>query len=295
VIDLALDSGSSVETARRTLARAFRSHGLDTPDLDARVLTAHVLGLDRTQLAAAGARRLTPEESNKMRLSGARRLNREPVARIVGRKEFWNLNLAITDAVLVPRPETETVVEAALCAIEERHIRSQPLKILDIGTGSGALVLALLSELPNAMGVATDRSLQALRVARDNAERSNLGERAIFVASNYGAALSGTFDLIVSNPPYVATNDLATLAPEVRDHDPRLALDGGPDGLRSYVAIAADAYRLLAPQAQLVVEIGAGQAEAVSALLNAAGLQVQSPYSCDLAGIPRALCAARRP
>jgi release factor glutamine methyltransferase len=292
-MELTLDAGLSVEAARRALARAFRSQGLDTPDLDARLLTAHALNLDHTQLATAASRDLTAEETDKVKASGTRRLNREPIARIVGHKEFWNLTLTITGDVLVPRPETETVVEVALSAMEERGARLQPLRILDIGTGSGALLLALLKELPNAVGVGTDRSVRALEVARHNALHANLHKRAGFVASNYGAALAGSFDLIVSNPPYIATADLATLEPEVRDHDPPLALDGGPDGLRSYEAIATDARRLLALQAHLVVEIGANQSAAVSALLTAAGLEVKTPYGHDLAGIPRALCATK--
>jgi release factor glutamine methyltransferase len=292
-VELALDAGLSIEATRRALARAFRSRGLDTPDLDARLLTAYALGLDHTQLATAGSRHLTPEETDKVKVIGARRLNREPIARIVGRKEFWNLTLTITDAVLVPRPETETVVEVALSAMEEHGTCLRPLRILDIGTGSGALLLALLKELPSAVGIGTDRSLRALEVARLNAHRSGLGTRAGFVATNYGAALAGAFDLIVSNPPYIATNDLATLEPEVRDHDPALALDGGPDGLRCYEALAIDACRLLAPQAHLIVEIGANQSAAVGAVLTAAGLKVKTPYGHDLAGIPRALSATK--
>jgi release factor glutamine methyltransferase len=294
-MELALDTALSVETARRALSRAFRDHGLESPDLDARLLTAHALGLDHSQLAAAATRSLTRMEVDKVNAVAARRLNREPVARILGRKEFWNLTLTIDGTVLVPRPETETVVEAALEMVAARGLRSHAIRILDMGTGSGALLLALLSELPNAFGVGTDLDVGALLVARDNAKRLGFERRIVFVAGNYGAAVAGGFDLVVANPPYVASNDLATLAPEVRDHDPVLALDGGADGLRAYRAIAGDAARLLACEAHLVVEIGIGQRAAVSALFADAGLDIGPGVRRDLAGIPRALSAKKFP
>jgi release factor glutamine methyltransferase len=285
----------SVDAARRALSRAFRDHGLESPDLDARLLTAHALGLDHSQLAAAATRDLTRSEVDKVNRAAARRLSREPVARILGRKEFWNLTLTITEAVLVPRPETETIVEVALEVIAARGLRSGAIRILDLGTGSGALLLALLSELPNAFGVGTDLDVDALVVARDNAARFGVGRRAVFVAGNYGDAVAGGFDLVVANPPYVATNDVATLAPEVRDYDPILALDGGADGLHAYRAIADVADRLLLREAHLVVEIGIGQGAAVSALFAAAGLDIRPGVRRDLAGIPRALSAKKFP
>jgi release factor glutamine methyltransferase len=295
MMDLALDTGLSVGAARRALARAFRDHGLQSPDLDARLLTAHALGLDHSQLAAAATRDLTRTETDKVNALAARRLNREPVARILGRKEFWNLTLTINEAVLVPRPETETVVEAALEVVGAHALRSRTIRVLDIGTGSGALLLALLSELPNAFGVGTDLDVGALVVARDNTKRLGFERRTVFVASEYGAAVAGGFDLVVSNPPYVAFKDLATLAPEVRDHDPILALDGGEDGLRAYRAIAADADRLLSREAHLIVEIGIGQSSAVNALFAEAGLDIRLGVRRDLAGIPRALSAKKFP
>jgi release factor glutamine methyltransferase len=220
-----------------------------------------------------------------------RRLAHEPVARIVGHKEFWGLRLAVTPAVLVPRPDTETVVECALA--QARAQGARPRRILDLGTGSGALLLALMSEWPDAYGIATDTSAAALRVARANAEALGLAARAAFIACDFGAALAGGFDIVVSNPPYVASRDIASLAPDVRDHDPHGALDGGPDGLAAYRAIAADARRLLAPAGLLVLELGAGQAAEVAALLRQAGLDVMEPIA-DLAGIPRAI-SARHP
>jgi release factor glutamine methyltransferase len=281
--------GVSVGTARRLLAKAFRGAGLDSPELDARILAGHALSLDHSALAASSERPLETEEVVALAELACRRLEREPIARILGMREFWGLALQVTPATLVPRPETETVVEAALAAIDAWGPRMRALRILDLGTGTGALLLALLSELPNAFGVATDASLPALQSARGNAERLALASRARFVTCDFGAALGGGFDLVVSNPPYVASGDIAALAPEVR-HDPRLALDGGPDGLACYRAIATDAARLLAPGGHIVVELGLGQEAAVAGFMKAGGLAV-SPARHDLSGIPRALVA----
>ena len=281
--------GVSVGTARRLLAKAFRDAGIDSPELDARILAGHALGLDHSALAASSERPLETEEVVTLTELACRRLEREPIAHIVGMREFWGLPLQVTPATLVPRPETETIVEAALAAIDATGPRTRALRILDLGTGTGALLLALLSELPQAFGVATDCSLAALKTARGNAERLALASRARFVACDFGAALAGGFDLVVSNPPYIASGEIAALAPEVR-RDPRLALDGGPDGLACYRAIATDAARLLAPGGHIVVELGLGQEAAVAGFMKAAGLAV-SPARHDLLGIPRALVA----
>ncbi len=261
----------TVAGARRAWANKFRACGIDSPELDARMLVGHALGLDHAALAAAAAARsLNIDEENAIGALAQRRLAREPVARILGWKEFWSLPLRVDASTLVPRPETETVVEAALAAIDADGLRSRPLRIADLGTGCGAILLALLSELPHALGVGTDASAAALSVARDNASRLGLA-RARFVACDVAAALRGPFDLIVSNPPYIASADIATLAPEVRDFEPRRALDGGADGLDFYRAIAAAAPALLAPGGVLIVELGAGQAQAVGAFFAAGG------------------------
>jgi release factor glutamine methyltransferase len=293
VTELTIRAGLTIADARRHLANVFRNHRIDSPDLDARLLTSYALGLDHTGLVAAAGHSLSQDEADRIVALGRRRLGHEPVARILGRKEFWSLTLAVTDAVLVPRPETESVVETALAAIDANGPRSRPLRVVDIGTGSGALLLALLSELPNAFGVGTDRDPSALVVASRNATSVGLRGRSAFLACDYGQALLGGWDLIVANPPYVASGEIATLAPEVRNHDPRLALDGGVDGLSSYRAIAADADRLLAQGGYLCCEIGAGQANAVGALLTAARLATPWPIRNDLAGIPRALIAQK--
>jgi len=282
-----LAPASTVAEARRAAADRLRERDFDSPDVDARLLVSHALGLDHAALVAEAARRLGPAEAAALDAVLARRLAHEPVARILGTKEFWSLPLRVTPDVLVPRPETETVVEAVLTVAD----RGRPSRIADLGVGSGAILLALLTELPASFGVGTDRAPGALAVARENARRLGLAARAGFVACDYGAAL-GPCDIVVSNPPYIPTRDIATLAPDVRDHDPRTALDGGPDGLAAYRAIAADAPRLLAPDGWLAVEIGVGQAEAVPALLAAAGLAV-AEVRRDLAGCPRAVVARR--
>jgi release factor glutamine methyltransferase len=277
----------TIAGARRLLTDKFRSAGLDTPELDARILVGHALALDHAALAATATLVPTAAQREAIDALARRRLAREPVARIVGSKEFWSLKLAVNAATLVPRPETETVVEAALAALDES--RTRRLRIADLGTGTGALLIALLAECPHASGIGTDTSVGALMVARDNARRHGI-ERAAFVACDMTEALRGPFDLIVSNPPYIPTGDLAALPPEVRDFEPRAALDGGPDGLDYYRRIAASAPALLERGGTLVVELGAGQAAPVAALLSAAGLEPLPPLG-DLGGTPRALFA----
>jgi release factor glutamine methyltransferase len=280
--------GLSVDAARRRLAREFRARGLDVPELDARILVGHALGLSHAALAAQSGRLLANAEADAIAAFAARRLAREPVARIVGRKEFWGLPLTLNAETLVPRPETETVVEAALAAMEGKHRKLPRLRVADLGTGSGALLLALLSELPTASGIGTDTSLTALGCARDNATALGLAARASFMACDYGAALRGPVDLLVSNPPYVARPDIAGLQPEVRDFDPRSALDGGPDGLDGYRAIASQARRLLAPEGILVVEVGRGQSSPVASIFAPTGL-APVVWRHDLSGIVRAV------
>lgn len=284
--------GASVAHARRALAEQFRAAGIESPELDARILIGHALGLDHTGLALAAAQQIPDAAVTQIGQFAARRLAGEPVARIVGQKEFWGLPFIVTPAVLVPRPDTETIVELALELLDRRGARTQLLRIADLGTGSGAILLALLSELPNANGAGTDIEPDTLAVARANAQRLHLSDRASFVESDYGAELTGPFDLIVTNPPYVASADIATLERDVRGHDPRRALDGGADGLAAYRAIAADAPRLLAPGGLLVVEIGAGQQRDVEFLLTNAGLAIAAVRH-DLSGIARALAVRR--
>ena len=281
-----------IDTARRDLARRLRERGIDTPDLDARLLVGHALGLDHTALVRAGGRPLAPVEIAAIEALTARRLAREPIARITGVREFWGLPFAVSPAVLVPRPETETVVEQALAALDRDGARTRALRIADLGVGSGAILIALLSELPNAFGIGTDRDPAALAVARDNARRLGVAARATFVACDFGAALAPGCNLVVTNPPYVRTDEIASLESDVRDYDPRGALDGGPDGLAAYRAIAIDAKCIAAPNAHVIAEIGRGQGEAVAALFAAKGFGGMRTAP-DLAGIPRIVATIR--
>lgn len=289
-----LKSGVSVSEAIHHVAQSFRAGGVEEAEADARVLIGHALHLDRARLIAQSDRILEAREVTVISALATRRLRREPVSRIVGQKEFWSLPIFVTPDVLVPRPETETVVEAALDFVIRSGLRLEKLRVLDIGTGSGVLLLALLNELKNAIGTGTDVSSAALDVARANAARCRLDSRCNFVVCNIATGVEGPFDLIVSNPPYIAHDEIETLAPEVRDYDPRVALDGGQDGLDAYRSIAGDAKRILAPGGRLFVELGAGQDEQVRALFTKAGLSPGIPRK-DLAGIPRVLGAGFTP
>jgi len=285
--------GASVAHARRALAAQLRSAGIESAELDARVLIGHALGLDHAGIAAAASQQLSDLSASQIERFAARRISGEPVARIVGTKEFWSLPLTVTPAVLVPRPETETVVELALAVLDRGGGRTRPLRIADLATGSSAILLALLSELPKARGTGTDIAADAVGIARGNAEHLGFGGRADFVVCHYGTALEAPFDLVVSNPAYVASADIPRLAREVREHDPPLALDGGIDGLAAYRAIVGDAPRLLAPGACVVLEIGAGQEQAVTELLTAGGLAIAATRH-DFSGTVRAIAATPR-
>jgi release factor glutamine methyltransferase len=285
--------GQTIANARRTLTAGFRAASIDTAELDARALMCAALGLDLTGLIASTARGLTVAEIERLEDFAGRRLAGEPVARIIGTKEFWGLPLKLSADTLVPRPDTETVVALGLDILRATTI-SRP-RIVDLGTGSGAILLALLSELPNALGVGTDISQYALRTARKNAAALGLAGRAGFVACDYGAALSGSFDLIVSNPPYVRSSDIAGLAREVREHDPHRALDGGEDGLGAYRRLIPEATRLLGMGGALVVEAGYGQSGQIQALMRAEGLTLSRSPKIDLAGIPRAIPGLKMP
>jgi release factor glutamine methyltransferase len=282
----------TIEAARRALAARLQS--AESAELDARELIGHALGLDLTGMISAANRALTPDESDRVEVLVKRRLAGEPVARILGQKEFWGLRLSLSPATLVPRPDTETVVELALQMLRDSVANWAP-RIADLGTGTGAILLALLSELPEATGVGTDISGEAVETATANALSLGLAARASFILCDYASALTGPFDLIVSNPPYIGSGDIAGLATEVRDHDPRAALDGGPDGLAAYRALIPQAARILAPGAALVVEAGQGQAAQIEALMTAAGLVPHRAPKADLAGIPRAVGARKMP
>ncbi|MCL6609487.1 MAG: peptide chain release factor N(5)-glutamine methyltransferase [Geminicoccaceae bacterium] len=269
--------------------RRLRAAGIEGARAEARLLLRHVTGLPPEVLVADRDRSLEAEALGRFEALVARRAAREPMAYVLGEREFWSLPLTVGPGVLVPRPETETLVEAALEAFPDRTV---PLRILDLGTGSGCLLVALLREYPNAVGVGVDRSAEALGLAADNARRHGLAGRALLVRGDWGRALAGPFELIVANPPYVASSELADLAPEVARHEPRAALDGGPDGLDAYRAILPDLGRLLGPGGVACLEIGAGQAAVLSVLAEAADFRVA--VRPDLAGIPRCLLLRHR-
>ena len=269
--------------------RRLRAAGIEGARAEARLLLRHVTGLPAEVLVADRDRALEGEALARFEVLVARRAAREPMAYILGEREFWSLPLFVGPGVLVPRPETETLVEAALVAFPDRRA---PLRILDLGAGSGCLLLALLREYPNASGVGVDRSAEALAHAARNARRHGLDGRALLVRGDWGRGLAGPFELIVANPPYVASGELTELAPEVARYEPRAALDGGADGLDAYRAILPDLPRLLAPAGVACLEIGAGQATALAALAEVGGFRVA--VRPDLAGIARCLVLRHR-
>jgi release factor glutamine methyltransferase len=272
------------------LRRAFAEAGLDTPALDARLLVVAALDIEPTALVTRPDAELSPEDETVLAGYKARRLAREPVARILGEREFWGLPFALSPGTLVPRPDTETVVETVLRLLPARDA---PLRILDLGTGSGCLLVALLHERPRAHGIGVDRAVDALATARGNARRNGVGDRAGFVASDWASAVGGAFDLVVSNPPYIRSALVRILDPDVRDHDPAAALDGGEDGLEAYRIILREAGRLLAPGGLMALEIGYDQEESLRRLAAPLGLAVEA-VERDLAGHPRCV-ALKRP
>ena len=265
---------------------------MESAELDARLLVGHVLGLDLTGVVAEAKRLITPDEAAQLQAFADRRRAGEPIARIIGQKEFWGLPFFLSPETLVPRPDTETVVELALGMLRESAL-DRPMSIADLGTGTGAILLALLSELPLATGIGTDISAEALVTATANAAHLGLAPRAKFIQCDYACALAGPFDLIVSNPPYVRTSDIADLSVEVRDHDPLTALDGGTDGLAAYRILIPQAAAILAPGAALIVEAGQGQAGEIEELMTASGLIPHAAPRTDLGGIPRAVGARK--
>lgn len=267
--------------------RRFAGAGIESARADSRILAGHATGLDRAQVLARSDTPLEARALARFTCMTERRVAREPVALITGVREFWSLPFRVTRATLVPRPDSETLIEAALAALPDRALT---YRVLDLGTGSGCLLLALLSELPNATGIGVDISRAALRVARANARRLELGGRATFVAGTWGRALTGRFDVILANPPYVPHADWAALDDEVRCYEPKSALLAGADGLDAYRALAPDVSRLLAPGGLFVGEIGIGQATEAERILSRVNLTVHE-VRCDLSGIPRCLLA----
>jgi release factor glutamine methyltransferase len=269
------------------IAGRLAAAGIENARSEAWLLLAAATGRERAALMAGVPETLGAEQQARLDELVRRRLIREPLAYILGAKEFWSLRFEVGPAVLIPRPESETLVEAVLAQLADRD---RPLRLLDLGVGSGCLLLALLSELPRASGLGVDASAAALALARRNAARLGLAAWAAFRHGRWGAGLRERFDVIVSNPPYVAERDWAGLQPEIRDFEPKAALVAGPDGLAAYRALAPHCARLLAQGGLCALEIGAGQGDAVAAVLAAHGLIVIERRR-DLAGIERCLIA----
>ena len=262
----------------------------DEAERDARLLARWVLGWDAARLIAQGRDPLPPELAARYDAIIERRARREPVAYLVGHQEFWGLNFDVSPAVLIPRPETELIVEAVI----ERFAKSAaPLRIADVGTGSGCLAVALAHELPRARIVATDTSHEAIAIARRNAAQHGVSDRIDLRRTDLLDEIEGPFDLIVSNPPYVPEIDRPTLPPEVRDHEPAAALFAGPDGLTIIERLLKQAHDRLREGGTLVMEFGHGQSAAIQALVNHTGRFAGVSVRQDLQGIPRVLIASR--
>lgn len=282
----------SLQLAQARAAQVLRDGGIDTAALDARALLRAATGLSFEALIVNGRAPLSPPSAERLEGYVARRLAGEPVSRIRGTREFYGRDFKIDRNTLDPRPDTETLVAAVLDLAGSDGLLGRPLRLLDLGTGSGCILVTLLAELPEAAGTGTDINPGALEMARDNAAAHGVADRALFVASDWFQGLTGRYDIIVSNPPYVASAEIAGLAPEVARHDPLAALDGGADGLDAYRRIAASAPQFLAPGGALIVEIGYTQAESVADIFGAGGLIVADDnVRLDLAGRPRCVCA----
>jgi release factor glutamine methyltransferase len=277
--------GSALDAAAATLAAA----GFYEPRRHARRLLAAALGLSPAEMFAHPETAVNPPRERRIAGMLNRMIAREPLSRIIGRREFWGLDFLLSSDTLDPRPESESVVEAVLARLTDR---SQAYRFLDLGTGTGCLLMALLSEYPRAIGVGIDSAAGAAATARCNANLLGLGERAHFAVGDWVEGIAGDFDAVVANPPYIATGAIAELPREVRDYDPKRALDGGEDGLDAYRTIAAALPRLLPPGGLFATEIGSRQEGAVAAILAQKGLAIDG-FAADLGGVIRVVAARR--
>jgi release factor glutamine methyltransferase len=277
----------TVQDALRHSNDVLAEAGIETARLDARLLVGHVLGMDAKAALLVNERALHDAEQERLKTLLARRAGHEPMAYIMAEREFWSLPFKVTPATLVPRPDSETIVEAVLASVPDRQ---KHFSILDLGTGSGCLLLSLLHELPQAQGVGIDCSTPALNVARDNAQHLQLSNRASFICADWGNGVSKKFDLIVCNPPYIPHDEIKTLMPDVAQFEPRHALSGGKDGLESYRAIASCVPDMLKKDGTAYFEIGMNQADAVINILTENRLQTVDIKE-DLSGLPRCIVA----
>ena len=281
---------STLVTAWNDTKRRLQAAGVDSPVIDARLLVEAAAGATRADILAEPRRPLSDEQSHALEAYVARRERREPVSHILGAKGFWKIMLRVTPAVLTPRPDTETILDVVLPMFAEH----EAFTLLDLGVGSGAILLAILAERPAARGLGIDISEEAIAVARENAANLGLATRTALLRGDWTAGLDAdNFDLVVSNPPYVRSGDIAGLAPEVRDHEPRLALDGGPDGLDAYRRLGPEIMRVLKPGGRFAVEIGPDQSDAVEALFAAAGAEGVA-VTDDLAGRRRVVSGRKK-
>jgi release factor glutamine methyltransferase len=290
-------AGSTIGSLRRQIASrfdaAFKEGGRQgNGQLDARLLVAHALGINAGDLVMFDEQRVDPDSAARVLAFADRRAGGEPVARILGRKEFWGLEFVISPETLVPRPDTETVVSAVLAAVDATGRRNAPLRILDLGTGSGVILLSLLRELPAARGLGVDCAAGAIATAQENADLLAVGGRAELVVGDWTSEVEGAFDLVVSNPPYIPTADIPGLPVDVRLFDPHVALDGGDDGLEAFRVTIEELSRLLVVGGEAFLEMGLGQAEAVAELARQSGWNVS--LHKDLAGIDRVAQLSRR-
>lgn len=270
--------------------KRLKAAGIDSPAIDARLLLEAATGATRADIITDPYRELSAEQDNILEGWLARREKREPVARILGRKGFWKLLLNLSDHVLIPRPETECIVDMILKTTQP----GDTFSLADLGVGSGAILLSVLSERPAARGLGTDISEEALAVARDNAAGLGLAGRAAFLRTSWGSGIAdSSFDYVASNPPYIRSDVIPTLDPEVRHHDPILALDGGENGLAAYEELAPEIFRLLKAGGRAWLEIGFDQSEAVEKLMKNAGFEDVSTF-LDLSNLPR-IVVARKP
>lgn len=280
--------------ARTMLGGAGAGAAPDEAAFEARLLIRNFAACDRTEMTLRPERPVTPAQLEAVLQAVGRRISGEPVHRIIGSREFYGLPLKLSAATLEPRPDTETLVDLVLPFLRERAAAQGTCRVLDLGTGTGAVALALLAAEPKALAVGSDISTQALATAAGNADMNGLSERFSTLRSSWFEVVEGRFDLIVSNPPYIASAEIAKLQREVREHDPHAALDGGADGLDAYRAIAAGARGHLAAEGRIGVEIGFGQREDVLAIFGQAGFRGCGDAR-DLAGRDRAIMFASPP
>jgi release factor glutamine methyltransferase len=278
---------ATLQEVWRGMRATFGDAGIDTPTLDARLLVQAALNLAHEELLMRPHQELTPEQEKTLASFTARRLKHEPVSRIVGKRGFWKSFFKVTPATLDPRPDSETLITA----VTQKVDAGKAHKILDLGTGTGCLLLSLLQELPQATGEGIDISEEAVQTARENAESLDLATRATFMKKDWRELSNGTsYDVVISNPPYIAPEEIPGLAPEVREYDPITALSDGKDGLQCYRDIVAILPQVLAPDGILCVEIGATQAFSVKGIIAAGGLTVLQTI-IDLAGHDRCIVA----